>query len=277
MIRERFVEVDGIQTRYLHAGNRVSPSLLLLHGSGPGVSAQANWSKIIPLLEEHYEIYAPDLLGFGQTQAPSANYGRFTMDSLSNHVQRFIEKLEIGNVFVIGNSMGGALALRLALCIPEQIRSMVLMGAVGVRFPITEGLRAVWGYRPHNRTDMERIMDFFSYDKSLLTSELVDLRYQASLEPRTRESYEQMFPQHLLQDILDNMATSEEDLRRITTPTLLVHGREDQVIPVEASVQLSQIIPQAEMHIFSQCGHWTQIEKTRPFTTLSMDFFSRNS
>lgn len=102
------------------------------------------------------------------------------------------------------------------------------------------------------------------------------MRYQATLNEENQSAFASMFPAPRQRHI-DAMALTEDQVKRIDCPVLLVHGREDEVIPVEqTSWKLAQLLPDAEFHMFSTCGHWTQIEKTNSFCTLVEYFFCKN-
>jgi pimeloyl-ACP methyl ester carboxylesterase len=146
-------------------------------------------------------------------------------------------------VDLVGNSFGGALALALAIRAPQRVRRLVLMGSVGVPFAITPGLDAVWGYEPSIQT-MRALMDTFAWDRSLVNDELAKLRYEASIRPGFQESFSAMFPAPR-QRWVDAMASPEADIRALPHETLILHGREDKVIPLQTSLTLSQWIPNA--------------------------------
>lgn len=244
---------------------------LLLHGSGPGVSAFANWRLTIPELEKHMTVIAPDLVGFGFTERPESI--AYNLETWTHHAIGVLDALGIGRAHVIGNSFGGALALSLATQHPDRVDRLVLMGAVGVPHRISEGLDAVWGYEP-SPENMLAIMRYFAYDQSLLNGELAQLRYQASIRPGVQEAFASMFPEPR-QGALDAMCVPEGDIRSITAPTLIVHGRDDRVIPLTTSLQLLELIDNSQLHVFGQCGHWTQIEKSQEFAELVIDFLTR--
>ncbi|ATY85443.1 2-hydroxy-6-oxo-2,4-heptadienoate hydrolase [Kyrpidia spormannii] len=268
----QYVDAGGIRTHYHVLGE--GPNVLLIHGSGPGVSAWANWGGVLPRLAARFRVYALDVVGFGKTERPTAI--EYRLETWVNHVKNFMDAVGAVPAMIVGNSMGGAVALRLTAQHPEYVRALVLMGAVGVPFRITEGLDAVWGYRARGVEEMERIMDIFAFDKSLLTPDLARLRYEASLEPESRSAYEEMFPEPRQRHV-DAMVTPEEDIRNIVRPTLVIHGREDQVIPVDNSYRLFNLLPYAQLHIFGRCGHWTQIERRDEFCELVEMFFGRVS
>ncbi|BEP71134.1 MULTISPECIES: alpha/beta fold hydrolase [unclassified Variovorax] len=242
--------------------------VLFIHGSGPGVSAWANWRLVLPVLAQTRRVIAPDMAGFGFTErVPGAAY---TMDAWVQQALDLLDALDIERADVVGNSFGGALALALAIRAPHRVRRLVLMGSVGVPFAITPGLDAVWGYTP-SFANMRRIMDVFAFDRALVTDELAQLRYEASMRPGFQETFGAMFPAPR-QRWVDAMASPEADIRALPHETLLIHGREDQVIPLATSLTLSQWIPRSQLHVFGRCGHWTQIEHSARFARLVGDF-----
>lgn len=267
----KYTEAGGIRTHFHEDGT--GDPLLLIHGSGPGVSAWANWRLVFPVLSKHFHLYAPDVVGFGYTERPEGI--SYSVDVWVNHMIAFLEAINRKNLSIIGNSMGGALALHLAYRRPDLVSKLVLMGSVGVSFPITEELDAVWGYSP-SFDNMKRLIRIFSCDPTMADNDdLVDMRYQASIQEGFQEAFSSMFPAPRQRHV-DALALSEEALKSITIPVLLIHGREDRVIPLEhTSYKLVKLLPNAELHVFSQCGHWTQIEKTKPFCDQVIQFLRR--
>jgi 2-hydroxymuconate-semialdehyde hydrolase len=130
----------------------------------------------------------------------------------------------------------------------------------------------VWGYTP-SLDAMRRLLDIFAYSRALVTDELAQLRYQASIRPGFQESFAAMFPAPR-QRWVDAMCSPEADVRRLPHETLVIHGREDQVIPLANSLTLANWIPRAQLHVFGQCGHWTQIEHAARFARLVGDFLA---
>lgn len=244
--------------------------VMMIHGSGPGVTAWANWRLVIPELAKNRRVVAPDMLGFGYTERPEDN--TYNRERWVAHAIGVMDALDLEKVDLIGNSFGGGLALALAIEHPERIRRLVLMGSVGVSFPITEGLDDVWGYQP-SLENMRRLMDVFAFNKGLLTDELAEMRYQASIRPGFQESFAAMFPAPR-QRWVDNLASPEEDIRALPHETLVIHGREDEVIPLQTSLTLADWIDRAQLHVFGRCGHWTQIEHASRFARLVNDFLT---
>ncbi|MBS0552241.1 MAG: alpha/beta fold hydrolase [Proteobacteria bacterium] len=264
----RSIVAAGIRTNYHDVGEGFP--LLMIHGSGPGVSAWANWRLVMPELAKRSRVIAPDMVGFGFTERPAGQ--KYDMDVWVEQAVGLLDALGIERADLVGNSFGGALALALTIRHPQRVRRLVLMGSVGVPFEITEGLDAVWGYEP-SFENMRRIMDYFAWDRSLVNDELAKLRYEASIRPGFQESFSAMFPAPR-QRWVDAMTSSEADIRAIPHETLVIHGRDDQVIPLSTSLTLANWISRSQLHVFGRCGHWTQIEHSARFARLVGDFLA---
>ncbi|NKQ12836.1 alpha/beta fold hydrolase [Pseudomonas sp. SST3] len=264
------IDAGGINTNYHDAGQGSGTPLLLLHGSGPGVTAWANWRLNIQVLAQVRRVVAPDMVGFGYTERPKGI--QYNLDTWVKHGIDFLDALGIEQADVVGNSYGGALALAMAIRYPHRVRRLVLMGAAGVQFELTPGLDEVWGYTP-SVEGMRRLMDSFAYDKALISNELAELRYGASIRPGYQEAFSQMFPAPR-QRWVDALASPEADIRAIDKETLILHGREDRIVPPVTSKRLFELIERAQLHMFGRCGHWTQIEHAARFNELVNDFLS---
>ena len=263
------ISAAGIQTNYHDAGQ--GEPVLLIHGSGPGVSAWANWRLSLPALSQSFRVIAPDMAGFGFSERP-ADY-QYSMENWVAQAVGLLDALNIPKASVVGNSFGGALALALAIRHPERVNKLVLMGSVGVPFKITEGLDRVWGYQPSLEA-MKGLLDIFAYNRALVTDELAELRYQASIRPGFQEAFSAMFPAPR-QRWVDAMSSSRADIRALAHHTLIIHGRDDQVIPLQNAYDLLDLIEHSELHVFGQCGHWTQIEHAQSFNRLVAEFLQQ--
>jgi 2-hydroxy-6-oxo-octa-2,4-dienoate hydrolase len=263
------VDAGGIKTNYLEGGD--GAPVVLVHGSGPGVTAYANWRFTIPGLAPHFRVLAPDMAGFGFTEKlEGSSYG---MPLWVDQIVGFLDALDLKRVSLVGNSFGGALAMSLAVQCPERVDRLVLMGAMGVVFPITEGLDFAWGYEP-SIENMRRCLDYFAYNRALVTDELAEVRYRAALEPGVQEAFSAMFPAPR-QRWVEAMATPEDRIAAIPHETLIVHGRDDQVIPLDNAYRLLGLIERSELHVFGRCGHWSQLEWADDFNALLVRFLGR--
>lgn len=262
------IQTGSFKTNYHDYGS--GDPVLLIHGSGPGVSSWANWNKVMPKLSERRRVLAPDMLGFGYTERPADM--KFSMDIWAEQAVDFIDALKLEKVDVVGNSFGGALALALAINYPQKIRKVVLMGSMGVNFPITKGLDSVWGYEP-SPEGMFELLSLFVYNKAIATKELAQMRYEGSIQPGFQESFSAMFPAPR-QNSVEAMAKYEDKISSIDKPVLVIHGRDDQVIPLEAGYKIFSMLDDAQLHVFGHCGHWTQIEQADKFVSLVDNFLA---
>lgn len=259
---------NGIQTNY-HEHGQGEP-VLLIHGSGPGVTGWANWRLTIPALAENFRVIAPDIVGFGYTERP-ANV-QYNMETWLNHIFGFMDALGIEKTHVVGNSFGGGLALAMAIRAPQRVGRLVIMGSAGLPFTLTEGLDRVWGYTP-SIDNMRGLLDLFAFDRSRVTDDLARMRFEASVRPGIQEAFAQMFPAPR-QNGVNSLASDEAAIKALPHTTMIVHGREDKVIPLASSYELFSMIQKAQIHVFGQCGHWTQIEHAAHFNKLISDFFN---
>ena len=256
----------GIATNLHDVGS--GPPVMLIHGSGPGVTAWANWRLNIPALSQRFRVIAADCVGFGYTERPDGI--AYNRQNWLHHLLGVLDALGIDRADIVGNSFGGSMALALATEHPDRVRRLVLMGSTGVEFSLTPGLDAVWGYQP-SVENMRALLDVFAYDRRLVSDELAELRFKAASRPGISEAFAAMFPAPR-QRWITALATDEALIAQIAHPTLIVHGREDKVIPAADAERLFRLIPNAELHMLGHSGHWTQIEHKDRFNLLVTDF-----
>lgn len=265
------VATGKFTTNYLEVGEEHSGvPLLFIHGSGPGVSAYANWRLVLPLVAKENHAYAMDMVGFGYSDKPTGDEVDFGIDLWTQQILDFIDALGLEKVNLVGNSFGGSLAFSVALKAPDKVNKVITMGAMGIEMDIPYGLNEVWGYQG-TKEHMKELIDLFTYNKEFATDELATVRHEASMEPGFHEAFSSMFP-HPRQSSVDNLSFSDEELKQIKHKTLLVHGREDKVVPVKTSLHLINLLEFADLHIFGGCGHWVQIEKSNEFAELVNNF-----
>ncbi len=260
------IDAGGIDTNYHDMGSG-SP-LMMIHGSGPGVTGWANWRLVMPDLAKHHRVLVPDMVGFGYTaRADRIKYG---LDMWVDHALAFLDSLALETVDLVGNSFGGALSLAIAIRHPSRVRRLVLMGAAGVSFQLTPALDAVWGYTP-SVENMRSMMDTFAFNKDLVSDDLAKMRYEASIRPGIQEAYSAMFPAPRQRSI-EALASDPGDIAALPHETLIIHGRDDVVVPLANSYRFLELIPRSQLHVFGRCGHWTQIEHAARFSRLLLDF-----
>jgi pimeloyl-ACP methyl ester carboxylesterase len=263
---ERWIKAGGVKTHYLTSGN--GEPVILLHGGGAGVSAVHNWQDSMgPLAEAGFSVYAPEVVGFGLTDKPEEGD---TVDAKVQHVKDFIDSLCLERFRLVGNSMGGVISLRIGADWAERVESIVLMGSPGVRFVPPPELRQLFAYTP-SREKMKAMVETFCYDPSVVNDEMIELRYQMSLLPGAQESYERLM--RGMSNTQGGAMNMEAQLPEINTPTLLIWGKQDKIVPLELGETMVKLLPNARLEVIDKCGHWVQIEHSQTFNKMVIDFF----
>jgi 2-hydroxymuconate-semialdehyde hydrolase len=258
------LEQDGLHTRVIDEGNG-SP-LLLLHGSGAGVSTLSNWSKNIPALAEKHRVIAPDLYGFGESsRTPGHRYG---LEVWSSQVRGLLDSLEIEKTTIVGNSLGAWLAMDLAVNFPDRVSSLILMGSAGTK-PLTKMINQHVSYTP-SKEGMRSLLEDFAFNPEHVTDWLVEERFNRSNAPGAQDAY--IGTCTARDDDAQHRLVDPARLAALALPTLIIHGKEDRVIPAQYSWELAQALPTASLHVFGQCGHWPQIEHSEQFNRLLLDY-----
>jgi len=255
------------ETNYLEAGS--GKPLILLHGSGPGVSAWTNWGKVMPELAGNFRCIAPDIAGFGFTEFKSDS--QYDIKLWVKHLTGILDALEIERASFVGNSFGGALSIGLALFAPQRVNKLVLLGTPAGEFEQTPGLRSAWEYEP-SMENMERSMRLFPFDQSIITEEMIRTRFEASARPGAQDALRKLIPKPNTEGPTIVKGFPAASLAKIEAPTLVLHGREDGVVPVECGLLSARTIPNAQLHMFGRCGHWVQTERRAEFLNLVKTF-----
>lgn len=264
------VEAAGHRTNYFDLGE--GEPLILLHGSGPGVSAYWNWKGVMAPLSEHFRVLAPDIAGFGYSEFKDDAH--YNIKLWVNHLLGFMDALDIPSATLVGNSFGGGLTLATNMRNAHRIDRMILMGTPAGEFERTSGLAEGMAYEPSLENMREALMHL-PFDPSVITDELVQARYEASARPGAQEAMRKLFPPSTDPTPVVR-GVPESAIREMKQPTLVIHGREDRSIPLEVGVNLLRWLENAEAHFFSRCGHWVQAERPEAFVRLIVDFCRRH-
>lgn len=255
------------QTNYFDIGQG-SP-LFLLHGSGPGVSGWSNWKGVMNTLAESFRVVVPDIAGFGFTEFKEGS--KYDIKLWVRHLVGIMDVLGIEKASFVGNSFGGAMALGLAVFDPARVDRLVLLGTPAGEFEQTPGLRSAWEYEP-SLENMEQTMRLFPFDQSIITPEMIQSRYEASARPGAQEALRKLIPRPNAEGPTIVKGFPEHVVAKIQARTLVLHGREDRVVPSACGQLLARAIPKADLHLFGQCGHWVQTERREDFLRLVTDF-----
>ena len=271
----RTVKTRDWNVHYHEAGT--GHPIILLHGSGPGATGWSNFSGNLVGLSAHFRALAVDMPGWGGSDPCPVER--------MNHVDAtigFMDALGLEKAAVIGNSMGGVNAIRLAVEHPERVSHLITMGAVATRGPKlfgagdgpSEGLKyLVAAYQDPSAEAMRRLVEIMCFDNRFANEELCRARSEAaSAQPEHLKNFLAGLPKG---SPVPQMASLEQ-MMGIKAPTLLIHGRDDRVVHYEHSLMMVAHIPNSRLILINRCGHWAMIEHAQEFNRLVIDFVKNN-
>ncbi|MBI5263427.1 MAG: alpha/beta hydrolase [Bradyrhizobium sp.] len=268
-IVERFIDAEGVRTRYLESGNG-SP-LILIHGGGAGADSYGNWRRVIPLLAGDHRVIAVDMIGFGRTAKPEGSYSQ---DRRIDHLTAFIEALELdGPAALVGNSMGGATALGVSVRRPDLVRALVLMGSAGLNVEISKELLPILNY-DFTREGMIRLIRALTNDRFEIDEDLVSYRFALAGEADARRAYAATMGWIKEQG---GLFYEEDFIRKVDVPTLVINGKQDKVVPLASAFRFLQLIENSWGYIIPHCGHWAMIEHPESFAEATLSFIDQRA
>ncbi len=205
-------------------------------------------------------VLAPDLLGFGAASKPlDVDYGPQLWAEQS---WALLDERGIDRVGVVGNSMGARVALAMAVKNPQRIRGLVLLSTRVVASATTPAQKLLRNYTPSLAGMEQLIRACFAGDQDLVTPEVIRSRYEASAQPGAHEAMQRVFAGLAATPALDTA-----ELAAIAAPVLLLHGRDDRVVPADNGVRLAELLPHADLHLLAGTGHWLQTERAARSTS----------
>jgi 2-hydroxymuconate-semialdehyde hydrolase len=244
--------------------------LLMLHGSGPGVSAWGNFRLVLEGLERSFRILAIDLIGFGESsRKPVKPF--FDLDLWLRQARFALNLLGDGPVGIIGHSVSAVLALRLAASNP-RVTAVMTTGAMGGKFVANHDLELTWSV-PRTRDDLREAMQSLIYNHSLITDELLDNRMKLLGSNGYAGYFGEMFAGNK-QQFVDACVLDRSELRGLNCEVTLVHGRDDKPIPaMENSVSIGALIPKADVVLLGKCSHSPALEHPGKFLDIAKMVF----
>ncbi|MFI4940901.1 MAG: alpha/beta fold hydrolase, partial [Burkholderiales bacterium] len=245
------------------------PAVLMLHGGGPGASGMSNYWRNIQALAEKFTLIIPDMPGYGQSTKGVNRKDPF--GDLAGGMLGLLDHLKLSEASVVGNSLGGACALRMALDAPKRVSRLVLMGPGGVdttRGLPTPGLKHLFNYYTGNGPSLEKmhkmIKEYLVYDASDVPDELIRERFNSSIDPETVASPPLRRPQGIPQFRKIDF-TRDPRLAELQTPTLVLWGTEDRVNRPSGGHSLQKRMPNCDLYLYARTGHWIQWERADEF------------
>lgn len=274
----REVSTDKGVLRYHEAGT--GPDLLLLHGSGPGVTGWRNFRGNLGVFAEHFHCLVLEFPGFGV----SDDFGGHPMLDAQGAVPAFVDALGLERVDIIGNSMGGGVGINFAINHPDRIGKLVTIGGIGTNIYSSgpsEGIRLLQEFTED--PTRQRLVDWLNsmvYDPAVVTETLIEERWALATDPETLASARRMYGKAAFAATMKMMRNADFPLpwaimHKVKAPTLVTWGRDDRVSPLDMSLIPMRTIPNAELHVFPNCGHWVMIEQKQAFEATVLSFLQR--
>lgn len=266
--------------RYHEAGDPSWPPLVLLHGSGPGVTGWRNFQGNLPVFAEFFHCFLLEFPGFGV----SDDFGGHPMRTAQDAAVQFLDALDLARVDVIGNSMGGMVAANLAINHPDRVHRLVSIGGLGtptITPSPSEGIRLLMEFTDDpTRERLVRWLHSMVYDPAMVTEELIEQRWEQATDPATLESAQRMYSTSAMTAAAKAAAKSDDPpywsmLHKLQAPTLITWGRDDRVTTADNALLPLRTIPNAELHVFGKCGHWVMIEQKEAFESTAIAFLTR--
>jgi 4,5:9,10-diseco-3-hydroxy-5,9,17-trioxoandrosta-1(10),2-diene-4-oate hydrolase len=266
-LSSNFVDVDGIKIHYSQFGS--GPYLVWLHGGGPGANGVSNYSKNFPRFENFTNIIF-DLPRYGQSDKPVINGSFF--QALGEYIYKALKALNVQKASFVGNSLGGATAIKVAQLDESIVDKLILMapgGLPGKDSTLSPALLLMLkslGGDP-SQENVYGFLKQIAYDQSLLTEELLHARYSEAQNSEVIATAKQsnFLPENLL-PVLEN----------IKVPTLLIWGKQDAVLPIEGGYNAVDRLENCEFRVISKCGHWVQFEYPEWFNQAVHQFLITN-
>jgi 4,5:9,10-diseco-3-hydroxy-5,9,17-trioxoandrosta-1(10),2-diene-4-oate hydrolase len=277
----RTTTYDGLNLHYHDAGSG-DDVLVMLHGAGPGVSGWSNFGGNLAHYAEQLRTIIVDMPGFGRSAHPAA-YDRSYLRYAADAVVSLMDELGVASAHVLGNSLGGSVAVRLVLAYPDRVKRLVLMGpgsalSIGLFAPRpSEGIRRLMEFQTapeKTREKMEAFLRSMVFDQSLVTDALIEERFATATDPATAGGLKAM-------QVANQRFPTEGELWReaeqVRHEVLITWGREDRVQPLDGAFVGFRLLENARLHVFPKCGHWAMIEQREEFQRLTTDFFLRHA
>lgn len=268
-LEDKWIQTDTSElTHFFESGD--GEPMLFLHGSGIGVSAASTWWLNLPELSNSLRTIAFDFIGYGETIcAPDVTYG---IKEWGAHTLRVMDALNIDKAWLNGSSLGGWVALQLAIDYPERVLGVISIGTGGHKRDEAKA------YQPSPEISKEFIRQGLEKkitDNSIVCETLIKVRYDAALKDDLAGRRPALLDAR--DRDRDALALDLEALAQLPVPVLLVHGMNDKVVPLSRTIELLTATPSADAHIFSGCGHWPHIGKADEFNRVVMNYIiSRN-
>lgn len=267
-LESRFLTVEGVRLHYQEVGNGYP--VICIHGAGPGASSESNFKLNAGPFSEKFRVVLYDMPQYGKSQKVVLTEPRLKFNA--RILNGFMDALKIDTAHIVGNSMGGQVAMKLGIDYPDRLSKVVIIGStpmppIFAPFPV-EGIKMIARYYKGTGPSREKLRELLStilYNPSFLTDDVFEERYQASIDQETVE----LFGKKQGEMPRENLGP---ELHKLKAKLLAIWGMDDRFGALDVGLQLTRMVPDGQMHIFTRCGHWAQVEHAAEFNRLVLDF-----
>jgi 4,5:9,10-diseco-3-hydroxy-5,9,17-trioxoandrosta-1(10),2-diene-4-oate hydrolase len=271
---EKYVTVDSLKIRYLVEGT--GPAIILVHGLGEFLES---WLSNIATLSEYFTVYAIDLPGHGLSEESTNNH---SISSNAKFIINFMSTMGISHASLLGHSMGGPICLSLAADFPGKVDKLVLVDSGGFynkvsinyRLATIPFLGKILLGSPFliNKVTIRFGMGRQFHNPETVPVEWIDAANKHLKRPNRNDMMLNIIKNYTGIGSIHPEASITDKLAQVKQPTLIIHGMQDKVIPVEHIYNAHNLIPRAKLEIFDRCGHNPQIEKAAEFNEAVLAF-----
>ena len=259
---EKFIQVDGHNIRYLESGTS-DDTMVLIHGLG---ASAERWSRVIPLFSDNFRVVVPDLVGFGQSDKPLVDY---TPEFFSDFLGQFFIASNIRYPILIGSSLGGQISTEYVSSHPNDVQKLILVSPAGIMKQSTPALDAyIMAALYPNEHSAKNAFELMEGSGNEVDAEIVDAFVSRMKTPNAKLA----FMSTLLG--LKNSDSLIPKLKMISSPTLLIWGSDDPVIPIKYAEEFVSGIPNCTFFEMDGCGHTPYVQNPNVFTSKVLDFLN---
>ena len=261
-MKEKFVEIDGNKIRYFESGSS-KHTLVLIHGLG---ASSERWKYVIPLFEADFHVIVPDLIGFGHSDKPIVDY---TLDYFSNFLEKFLISLNIDNTSIIGSSLGGQVAAEYTSSHSKSVEKLILVSPSGIMKQSTPALDAyiMAALYPNEQSAKNAFETMEGSGKSVPVDIIQGFVTRMKL-PNAKHA----FMSTLLG--LKNSDLITKKLVNISSPTLVIWGTNDPVIPITFAHDFTSSIKNCQFYEMNGCGHTPYVQEPEKFASYALNFLN---
>ncbi|HEV8021630.1 MAG TPA: alpha/beta hydrolase [Candidatus Lustribacter sp.] len=264
----KYAMAGDVKIHYNEVGT--GPAIVCLNGAGPGASSWSNFQHNVEAFAREHRVLLVDMPQYGKSAKIPIAYPKLT--NLARIMRDFMDAIGLERAHFVGNSFGGQMALKTAIDYPDRVGHLVMIGSAPVSYSLfspqpVEGVKLIGGYYKDGGPSLEKmrkVLTTLVFDASRITDEVVRERYEASIDPETVAVHSLPAPKK--QDL-------SAELGACKSPTLVVWGMDDRAGALDVGLVMTRLIPNAQMHIFNNCGHWAQVEHAAEFSELVLGFF----